>query len=296
MKINISITIEQLIYIKKVLDKPIIERRVKEFYYWKINDCNINIIEKDNFYILSLEGKRYGEILKKLNMDEKDTYKYHIGGDEAGKGEDIGPLVICLVELNPQNYENIESLNIKDSKLLTNEQIKDKAIRALKILKPNEYIIKTISPEIINTNRANNINLNKVMIFSYRMAIKDMIKQNHNNNYIIDAFVTQETFDKEGIFENKNIKLIQKGESISLSVATASIISRYQYQELMSKVSQNLNYNLKIGAHFENNIKPLIYFLKEDLSLSNEEAINKLKKMIKNNLAKAIKYINDHWD
>jgi len=83
-----------------------------------------------------------------------------------------------------------------------------------------------------------------------------------------------------------------KGETKSIAIAAASIIARYQYMELMEEISNKINYKLPIGANFENIIKPLILYLKNELHWDKQELETKISKIIKNNLQKALSFIN----
>lgn len=43
----------------------------------------------------------------------------HIGSDESGKGDYFGPLVIAAIYINPETEQQLRALNVRDSKLLS---------------------------------------------------------------------------------------------------------------------------------------------------------------------------------
>src|SRR2546426_7477252 len=51
-----------------------------------------------------------------------------IGIDESGKGDYFGPLVIAAVHVTPRVAEDLEALNVRDSKKISDGMIKKLAV------------------------------------------------------------------------------------------------------------------------------------------------------------------------
>jgi ribonuclease HIII len=78
-----------------------------------------------------------------------------------------------------------------------------------------------------------------------------MLSKNHKHDgIIVDQFASEKNYfnylkDQEVV---KDIKLIEKAESIHLSVAVAAIIARYQFIIEMDKLSEKIDITLPKGA------------------------------------------------
>lgn len=151
-------------------------------------------------------------------------FKYIAGVDEVGRGPFAGPLVTSAVIWDQsfinKNWQDPKSLlhKIKDSKKL-NEKTK---IELAKYIKDNclEYTIIEITAHQIDKNGVGEANKNALI----EAVIKLKTKSDH---VLIDHFK----------LESKLITMpttsITKGDSLSLSIASASIIAKVYRDNLM---------------------------------------------------------------
>jgi ribonuclease HIII len=171
-----------------------------------------------------------------------------IGSDEVGTGDFFGPVVVTAALVGPKNYPFLKSYNIQDSK-----NIKDHTIREIA-----PYLIKEIPHHTLtlNNNKFNQLtrdgyNMNKIKAYLHNHAIKKMLSKNlKHDGIIVDQFASEKNYfnylkDQEVV---KDIKLIEKAESIHLSVAVAAIIARYQFIIEMDKLSEKIDITLPKGA------------------------------------------------
>lgn len=204
------------------------------------------------------DGKAPEESKKKEKekKDEKELYeerkKYYyissVGSDEVGTGDFFGPIVVSASFVSKDNIEFLEELGVKDSKKLTDA----------KILEVVPKIIKKIPYEtIIYTNEEYNnhpeYNMNKVKAILHNKALLTLMKK-ENYNYdkvVVDQFCYPKNYFgylKESGNVFRKIDFTTKAEDKCLSVACASLISRYVFIKEMDKISKMLGKTIPKGA------------------------------------------------
>ena len=93
-----------------------------------------------------------------MKMD--DTMKI-VGIDEAGRGPVIGPMVIVgILILSENDINRLDSLGVKDSKMLTPKKREELFSMIIKII--DDYKILIISPEEIDSRIIKHKTLNQL--------------------------------------------------------------------------------------------------------------------------------------
>lgn len=82
------------------------------------------------------------------------------GIDEAGRGPIVGPMVMAGVSASEKNLKKLETLGIKDSKLLSKERREELYDSIIEIV--DGYEIITVSAQEIDDYNFSGINLNKM--------------------------------------------------------------------------------------------------------------------------------------
>lgn len=187
---------------------------------------------------------------KPTEVNENIYYSNSIGSDEVGTGDYFGPIVVTASYVKKDNIHFLESIKVKDSKKLTDEdilKIVPKFIDKIKyksiILSNTEYNEK-YSKEV-NMNKIKAIMHNKVLT-NLKNEIKDSI-----DHIIIDEFAKEENY--YNYLKNiknplKNITFLTKAEDKNLAVACSSLISRYIFLKEFDKLSDELHIPLPKGA------------------------------------------------
>lgn len=156
-----------------------------------------------------------------------------IGVDEVGRGAFAGPLCVGGVVFNPNSdIKSLESLGINDSKKLSPQKRKmlNKIIQELSM----HYHISTISVAQINR-----YGIGKATFMAMRDVVKNLREKidkegNQDKKFVlVDGFYIK---NLKGIGLG-NQKGIIKGDSISISIAAASIIAKVYRDEQMIKYS-----------------------------------------------------------
>lgn len=177
-----------------------------------------------------------------------------IGSDEVGNGSYFGPLVICALYLPKEKQDLAKELGVRDSKKLTDNQIKDIAWQleasfkhVTLICNPAEYNqlmgqYNAVSLKVHLHNRALNQLINAL----------DSTESNHLQGILIDQFTSTSNYLKYLKAEKnpvtKSLYTVQKGESAHLAVACASIIARKSFLEGLVSLGADYGVTLPSGA------------------------------------------------
>lgn len=171
-----------------------------------------------------------------------------IGSDEVGTGDFFGPVVVCAAYVTPLDYPFLEELDIKDSKKLS-----DKQIRFL-----GEKLVNHISHHVLVTNNEKynelldkGFNLNKIKAYLHNHALKKLVvKHPKYQKIIVDKFCSEENYFEYLTNEEtvKDIDFLIQAESIHKAVAVAAIIARYRFLQEFDILSNQINIILPKGA------------------------------------------------
>ena len=194
-----------------------------------------------------------------------------IGTDEAGKGDYFGPLCICAFYCDEDEYVNLSKLGVKDSKLLTDNQI---MIIASNIARLHEnYSIVRIDNRKYNDLYLTDKNLNIIMSKAHALAIKKLYNKVKCPNILTDKFSSIDRIND--IFKGTDIYVKQeiKAER-NLAVAAASILARATFLKSMTELGKTYNFKFPLGANTFVDIKA-----KEFIELYSEEELFDVAKL-----------------
>ncbi len=228
---------------------------------------------------ITIENK--GKEDKKDKKDTKEkvqTKEFNfstVGSDEVGTGDYFGPIVVSATYVSRENISFLEELGVRDSKKITDEKIIE---IAPKIIKKIPYVTYILKNEQYNNLSKDTLNMNKIKAVLHNKVLVDLIKkeQPKYEKIVIDQFCTPKNFygyitgAKETI---KNVTFMTKAEDQVMSVAAASIISRYIFLREMKKMSDELGFTVLLGA---NNL--VDEQAKKILTEQGEEALKKYVK------------------
>lgn len=210
---------------------------------WKEMEQHLNpgvvIKEKDN-------SKK--EVKEKNTINSKYYYATTIGSDEVGTGDYFGPIVVTASYVKKEDIPFLESLGVKDSKKLTDEKILE---IVPKIIKRIPYTSILLSNEEYNEKYSDSINMNKIKAILHNKALFQL-KQKYSYDYIVvDQFALPKVYYsylKESSNVVSDITFMTKAEDKCLSVACASLISRYIFLKQFDKLGEELGVFLLKGA------------------------------------------------
>lgn len=217
---------------------------------WKDLEMYLNKRDIDD-EITREEEKKVRTKEKMLNDIDKYKNISAIGSDEVGTGDYFGPIVVTAAFVSKDKEQNLNSLGVKDSKLLTDEKIIE---LAPKIMKEIDYKTYSLNNTDFNKYSTMGYNMNKIKAILHNKVLS-YLKNKHKNEYnkiIVDQFTMPNKYFEhlKGCKEVvKDICFTPKAESKSIAVACASIISRYLFLKEMDKLSVEIGINLPKGAN-----------------------------------------------
>ena len=209
---------------------------------WSQMEKNLNPNKNVDMKVASNEKK------KETKKNSKVYYANTIGSDEVGTGDYFGPIVVTASYITKEDIPFLESLGVKDSKKMTDEQILKITPQ---IIKKIPYYTMTLSNKEYN-QRHSEYNMNAMKAILHNKALLEMTKQYKNYDYIV-----VDQFAEKYVYYNylrkvpnvqRNITFITKAEDQCLSVACSAIISRYIFIKEFDKLSKKYNQTLPKGA------------------------------------------------
>ena len=174
-----------------------------------------------------------------------------VGSDEVGTGDFFGPIVVSATYVARENIDFLLELGVKDSKKMSDIQIREVVP---KIIKKIPYTTFVLSNKQYNEMYGDNMNMNKMKAILHNKVLSNFSnKEKYNYDYIVvDQFENPKSYYNhlsEAKFKVYNITFLTKAEDQCLSVACASLISRYIFLTEMDKISKELNITLPKGAN-----------------------------------------------
>src|SRR5574344_93436 len=186
---------------------------------------------------------------KEVTFNSKLYYSSSIGSDEVGTGDYFGPIVVSSAFVKKEDIEYLESIGVKDSKKLTDDKIME--IVPL-IIKRIPYRSMILTNKEYNEKYSKDINMNKIKAILHNKVLSELKANTKDYDYII-----VDQFAQEYVYYNylktssnvcRGITFTTKGESTSLAVAAASMISRYIFINEFDKLCTKLDMFLPKGA------------------------------------------------
>lgn len=237
-------------------------------------DANIwiDLEKKLNNRVINVDGTETKAKPKDETIMEFNT----IGSDEVGTGDFFGPIVVTATYVDTKNFEFLKELGVRDSKKLTDEKMKKIAPQ---IMQRIPYVTTILDNKTYNERHNTNLNMNKLKAILHNKALYEL-KNKQSFNYakiVVDDFCGKDKYyeylkDIPNIV--KHITFMTKAEDKVLSVACASIISRYIFLKKMDELSDSVHVPLPKGAGIE--VDKIAQDIKDKYGISK---LNEIAKM-----------------
>jgi ribonuclease HIII len=216
----------------------------------------------------------FGEKLISENKPEFEPSYPYVGTDESGKGDYFGPLVVAGVYLKPETGKFLKGLGIRDSKELSDSQIKQYASE-IKNVTDIIFDVVLISPEKYNQLYEKMGNLNKLMGWAHARVIENLLSKCDAGEVISDKFGNEklilDALQQRG--RAINLKQVTKAEKF-IAVAAASILARESIIKWFNNQSKKYKLEIPKGASAD-----VDNFAKRFLEKYGEEVIRKMVKI-----------------
>lgn len=211
---------------------------------WRQMERHLNPTKK--IEMTNSEDKKEKKEEKKI--DPKYYYANTIGSDEVGTGDYFGPIVVTSAYVTKEDIPFLESLGVRDSKKLTDQKIMS---IVPEIIKKIPYSSLILSNQEYNQKYSDDINMNKIKAILHNKVLWNLQEKNYPTDYIV-----VDQFAKPFVYYNylkdtnalRGITFMTKAEDKVLSVACASLISRYIFLKEFDKLGKSIGFTLPKGA------------------------------------------------
>lgn len=197
-----------------------------------------------------IEIKKAGEKKKEKPSNNFVYYANTIGSDEVGTGDYFGPIVVSSAYVAKENISFLENLGVKDSKKMTDAEI----LRVVpEIIKKIPYSTRILNNRDYNGKYSDEVNMNAMKAILHNKVLLDLNEKygNKADYIVVDQFTYPSAYFKylaKTANVQKNITFLTKAEDKCLSVACASLISRYVFIKEFNKMSKSVGFDLPKGA------------------------------------------------
>lgn len=204
----------------------------------KINSGTTKVTSSDN-------KKEKKEVERKLPIRISS-----IGSDEVGTGDFFGPIVVSATYVDKANVDFLLDLGVKDSKKMSDSEIIKVVPEIIKKIPYNTFVLTN---KQYNEMYSSDMNMNKMKAILHNKVLAGFAnKEKYPYEYaVVDQFENPRSYYfhlKDASFKVYNITFLTKAEDQCLSVACASLISRYIFLREMDKISKDLGMVLPKGA------------------------------------------------
>ena len=201
--------------------------------------------------IIDMHVEKYAPVTEAgSSTGEKNYYPLsHIGCDETGSGDFFGPLCVVACYIDERDYDWLMSLNIRDPKLMTPQEvidiareIKDRLVYSLLILDNSHY----------NQMAAAGHNLANIKAKLYNQAVTNVMQKvaMKVDKKVVNQFVSPKTYYnylKSEVIVVKDLSFEQKGEEQYFAIMSSSILSKYAFYQYFNNMSRSLKVKLPRG-------------------------------------------------
>lgn len=216
-------------------------------------DANIWIEMEKKLNNRVIDIKTGKEKTKNDDKSQTNDFKYDnyntIGSDEVGTGDYFGPIVVAATYVSKDNVAFLHELKVTDSKKITDDYIKKIAPQ---IMDKIPYSAFVLTNQEYNKLDHEKINMNKIKALLHNKVLLNLVEKNYPfEKIVVDQFTPPKNYYEYLTDTQKkvtNITFTPRAEEQCLSVACASIISRYIFLREMYKMSQELNSEIPKGA------------------------------------------------
>ncbi|WP_181349777.1 ribonuclease HIII [Thalassobacillus sp. CUG 92003] len=177
----------------------------------------------------------------------------HAGSDEAGTGDFFGPITVAAVYLKHDQLAYLKEAGVKDSKHLSDQQIKQLVKKIVHMKIP--YTLLKLNNKKYNELQASGWTQGKMKTMLHHRALDGLLEKiapDRPDGILIDQFSQPEVYQKhlksEGKTLQEDVYFMTKAESYSLAVASASILARSSFVKAMDDIAEATGLPIPKGA------------------------------------------------
>ena len=158
-------------------------------------------------------------------LDPK-IYKPHMGVDESGKGDFLGPIVIACAYVDSALTSELQKMDVRDSKTITSDKKTLSIAKDIRQKLGDRYSLVTIGPRAYNRLYASMRNVNQILAWGHARAIENLLEKVPTcPRAVVDQFGPTRQVEQALMKKGRTIELEQRPKAESdIAVAAASIL------------------------------------------------------------------------
>lgn len=183
-------------------------------------------------------------------VQHPEMFSPHLGVDESGKGDFLGPLVIAGVYVDAELARNLRTMGVMDSKRIGNDARIEKLAQEMRGMKGLVHEVIVMGPERYNELYCKFGNLNRMLAWGHAKIIENLLERVPDcPRALSDQFANPRVLQSAMQAKGKTIKLEQRTKAESdPAVAAASIFAREGFVRWMKQKGDSLGVTLPKGA------------------------------------------------
>jgi len=218
---------------------------------YRTGRCVVQGSDAEDWVRFVLEPTILGEArLDYSNLLDPSRYRPHMGVDESGKGDFFGPMVIAAACVDPATVSQIDRLNVRDSKRISNDAALHRLAAELRKMLRNRFTVVPIGPVAYNRLYAHLGNVNRILAWGHARAIENLLARVADcPRALSDQFGSRELIEQALMKRGRSIQLDQRPKAeADPAVAAASILARAEFLARLRRLSQQYGVALPKGA------------------------------------------------
>jgi len=163
------------------------------------------------------------------NIIDPERDAPHAGGDESGKGDFFGPLVVACCYVDEQIARQMRVIGVRDCKEMTDRSVLAVGAQIRRLLGKTGFSFVKIGPAAYNRLYAKIKNINRLLAWAHGTCIEDLLtKRPECGRVVIDQFAPTEVVIKRALKERgRRANIVQRHKAESdIAVAAASVVAR----------------------------------------------------------------------
>lgn len=224
-------------------------------YQLKPENCTITAYLSGKVVFQGKDAEIYASAFKAASVTNptaagsSTSIKTHAGSDEVGTGDYFGPVCVCACIVKEEQIDWLKSLQIKDSKQLTDA---DMLKLAPLLMEKLQYSLLILDNEKYNRiHQTNNLNMIKAKL--HNQAYVNLIHKGAilPELAVIDQFTPKASYFRYLENEKTIIRKLHfetKAENKYPAVACASIIARYGFLKTWEALEKHYEMHFSKGA------------------------------------------------
>jgi ribonuclease HIII len=210
----------------------------------QIDGCTISVYTSQK---VVFQGPQALEMAQLFGY-QPQVFEPHIGSDEVGTGDYFGPVCVCAAYVDDTHQSLIDSLAIKDSKLLNDQQVIELADQLRHVIPHSLLVLSNRQYNLVHETT----NLNAIKAKLHNQAIAHLLKKiTTRPTIIVDQFTPELNYyrylsDEQHVIDG--ITFTTKAESKYVGVAIGAILARAAFIEAFKQLESQLNMHLPKGA------------------------------------------------